>query len=244
MVCGPYFQAALVATAFLLARGDSQNEAHKSENPLAGLAGEYFFSNGFESENLELSSKGRFKLEYRNCTGGYQISGNAKFVDGHLALTTDLVYRMFFDAAPSDFIPIRWGERLYLVPRWEGAVFCNHINLGSPTGYPASTFYIRSGDEKKKVRGLPDVPKEWKPMLLARPLNGKVVEVMKPRRARVNFGHSSGAWKGMMLRVDCEGSPWAQAVEVHATNCVIEGHHPATVYRIGDLVSSKQSLDD
>ena len=241
---GPFLGVVLAWAAFLLAPGDPQHEPDRTENPLVALAGEYFFSNGFESEFLEISPKGRFKLEYHNCTGGYRISGNAKFVAGHLALMPDLVYRMFLGKAPSDLIPIRWGDRLYLVPRGEGTVFCNHINLAGSKGHPGSTFYIRTDDEKKPVHGLPRVPKEWEPMLLARPLNGKIVEVMKHRRARVDFGHERGAWKGMVLWVNCEGSPWAETVEVQATNCVIESNHPATVYKLGDRVSSKQSRED
>jgi hypothetical protein len=234
----------LAWAAFLLAPGDPQHQPNRTENPLVGLAGEYFFSDGFESEFLEISLKGRFQLKYHNCTGGYGISGNAKFVDGHLALTTDLIYRIIGGTAPPDLITIRWGDRLYLVPPREGAVFCNHINLVGSTGHPGSTFYIRGDDEKKPVHGLPRVPKESESMLLARPLNGKIVEVMNHRRARVDFGQESGAWKGMMLWVSCEGSPWAEVVEVHATSCVIENDHPLTVFKIGDRVSSKRSRED
>jgi hypothetical protein len=241
----PILRVWLASLAFLLAAGDPQHQADRPGNPLAALAGEYYFSDGFERESLKISPKGRFELEYDNCTGGFRISGRAKFVDGHLALGSDLVYRIFFVKVPTDLIPIRWGDRLYLVPKGAGDVFCNHVNLMGPSGHPGGTFYLRRGDDEKRVDGLPSVPKAWEHMLLPSPLNGKIVEVMKPGRARVDFGSDSGAWKGMALWVNGEGSPWVETVvEVHATNCVIESNHPATVFKIGDRVSSKRSIDD
>jgi hypothetical protein len=113
MVYGPFLGAVLTSAAFHLALGDPQHEPNRTENPIGALAGEYFFHSGFEGESLEISPKRRFKLDYHNCTGRYRVSGNAKFVDGHLALRTDLVYRMFVGNPPPNLISIRWGDRLY-----------------------------------------------------------------------------------------------------------------------------------
>ncbi len=44
----------------------------------------------------------------------------------------------------------------------------------------------------------------------------------------------------MLLCAECKGWPWVQTVAVHATNCVIETGDPATVFKIGDRVSSRR----
>jgi hypothetical protein len=238
---GPILTAVLASTAFFFEPSDSQRE--KSDKPahsLESLAGEYFFSNGFSGERLAISADGRFKLTYHTCTGQNSTYGRGRFVNGHLVLRTYLVCRVFFDA-PTDLIPIDWGDRLYLVPKGAGREFCDYVNMnGGATRWPPDPLFVRSGDDEKPVDGLPSVPKEWEPMLLPSPLNGKVVEVIGHSRARVDFGYEIGAWKGMPLWAECEGSPWVEAVAVHATNCVIESNHPATAFKIGDRVSSRR----
>ena len=197
-----------------------------------------------KAESLKIRTNGRFTLEYTNCTGGYRIRGGATFVEGDVVLGTGFAYRFLPARRPTHLVPIRWGDRLYLVPRDAGESFCTHVNLRGSSGYPGGTFYIRSDDEKKRVDGLPNVPEEWETMLLATPLNGKIVEVMKPGRARVDLGYKNGIWNRMFLWATCEGSPWVETVAVHATNCVIESNHPATRFKVGDNVSSRQPMDD
>lgn len=109
------------------------------------------------------------------------------------------------------------------------------------SGYfgPSFAYYIRDGDAKKDVSGFPAVPAEWTALLLPEPLTGKVVEVVHPRRAKVDLGIRNVVWNGMSLRVDCEGANIAKVVEVHEDHCFIESNHPATVYRVGQAVSSK-----
>jgi hypothetical protein len=237
----PVFGAALAMSLCAIPPAISRPNVDTHEKTLAGLAGEYFFSDGFESETLRISNRRRFTLAYTNCTGGYRIRGDATLVEGHVVLGTGFAYRFLPARRLIDLIPIRWGDRLYLVPKDAGESFCTHVNLRGSSGYPGGTFYIRSGDEKKQVDGLPSVPEEWETMLLATPLVGRIVEVMKPGRARVNLGYKNGIWNGMVLWATCEGSPWVETVDVHATSCVIESNHPATIFKVGDLVSSRQT---
>jgi hypothetical protein len=236
---GPILTAVLASTAFFIAPGDSQrDEEDTPAHSLASLAGDYFHSNGFSGERLSIRADGRFKLTYHHCTGEFSTYGQARIVCGHLVLRTYLVCRVLY-AAPKALIPVHWGERLYLVPEGESQVFCNYVNReGGRTGWPP--VFVRNGDDEKPVDGLPSVPNEWVPMILPSPINGKVIEVMGHLCARVDFGYENGAWKGMALWADCEGSPWVETVAVHATNCVIESNHPATVFKIGDRVSSRR----
>jgi type II secretory pathway pseudopilin PulG len=64
--------------------------------------------------------------------------------------------------ADSRFIPVHWGDRWYLVPNEAGEAFCDDVKRGrEPRKNVHGHFYLREGDFKKKVSGLPTVPKEW-----------------------------------------------------------------------------------
>jgi hypothetical protein len=235
---GTILKSTVAALLFLFPPASPPETANRHECSLNSLGGKYWCSTGFESWTLTIRTNGQFRLEYRNCTGGFSIRGRARSVEGHLLLRTNLVYR-WLDKAPTDLIPIRWGDRLYLVPKDAGERFCNHANLEGSSGHPLNTFYLRDGDDKKPVDGLPCVPAEWKSMLLPKPVNGEIVEVISTSLARVNMGRESGLWKGMGLSRASEGYSWVTVVEVQATNCVIESNAPPTVFKLGDKVSSR-----
>jgi hypothetical protein len=67
---------------------------------------------------------------------------------------------------------------------------------------------------------------------------------MEQDQARVNLGTKKGVWKGMYLWADCEGSRWAEVVEIHDDDCIIESNHPLTVYKKGESVSSWRHEQD
>jgi hypothetical protein len=71
-----------------------------------------------------------------------------------------------FGGTPTDFVPVHWGDRLYLAPAKSGAAFCDSVNQGEePRDNIHGMFYLRSGDWEKKVKGSPTVPKEWESLL-------------------------------------------------------------------------------
>jgi hypothetical protein len=148
----------LMAASFLPRIGDLKDSARGTRGPRPESAGSYFWSNGFEGEFLEVHPEGRFDLEWSGCVDRYHLGGGATLIDGHLVLSTDLVHLIAGMSAPRELIPIHWGTRLYLVPKEKGPSFCDFVYLVGSSGYPCGTFYIRAGDEKKEVVGLPGVP--------------------------------------------------------------------------------------
>lgn len=80
---------------------------------------------------------------------------------------------------------IRWSGRLYLLVenRWES--FINAINGGllpqteTEDDLYLGSFYRRVGDEAKATSGLPDIPAEWKVLILNTPIEAKVTQVQK-----------------------------------------------------------------
>ena len=104
---------------------------------------------------------------------------------------------------------------MYLVPS-DGIVgFCNEVNDGSePRKGVHGFFLLREGDEKKKVKGFPDVPGEFRPYLLARPIEAEIIGVgkyttrpsvcdwkFKDTPVTLNCGKNKGLLKGMTLHV-------------------------------------------
>ena len=133
--------------------------------------------------------------------GGICLFGDEKLEDLRRTASDFL----FWDQ-PTEFIPVRWGARTYLVPRDEGPSFCDGVNLGWERNIPGLNFYCRDDARGLKVEGLPKVPKDWEPMLRNRPLRGELIGVLSPFMARVDFGSASGAWKGMSLQIEGKGS--------------------------------------
>ncbi len=64
--------------------------------------------------------------------GSYdQNTGQAKVVAGHLILKPERPnVREGFRGTATDFIMVRWGDRLYLISEAEKQEFCNEVNQG------------------------------------------------------------------------------------------------------------------
>jgi hypothetical protein len=195
---------------------------------LKALAGSYYHGDGL-GVNCQLTVKadGTFTFVWRGCLGVYdENDGTAKLIDGHLKLApTKPNKRDGFRGMETDFIPVSWGKlkpRMYLVPAGEAKEFCNSVNQGrEPRGRPHGSHYLRDDDWKTKVDGTPSVPKEWLQWLLAKPIEGKVVEVKPGKVATVDVGSKDGIWAGMELYVEGANFGFVVVKTVEADSCVI-----------------------
>jgi hypothetical protein len=223
----------------------------RSEKPVAIVAGDYYFGDGLGVNcSLTVKREGRFSFVWRGCLGIYdQNMGEAKVEAGHLILKPEKPnVREGFHGMATDYIPVRWGERLYLIPETERREFCNHVNWGGePRDGPHGHFYLRQGDWDKKATGLPGVPKDWDSLLLKKPLQGRVIEVLGGGQARVDLGADSGVWKGMDLWADTKGFGLVQVDEVGAKSSVISARYPDVTpirFQKGQGVRSKLSREN
>jgi hypothetical protein len=214
-----------LAAACFVPSGETRSTGDGLKSPVAEFAGDYYFGDGLGVNcSLTITQGGRFSFGWRGCLGIYdQNSGEAKVEAGHLILKPESPnVREGFRGTATDLIPVRWGERLYLVTEAERWEFCNQVNQGGePRDGPHGRFYLRQGDWAKKVTGPPSVPKGWEPLLLKKPLHGRVIEVLHGDRAKVDLGADSGVWKGMELWADTEGFGLVQVVEVGAESSII-----------------------
>lgn len=155
--------------------------------------------------------------------------------------------------------PVRWGARLYIISEEEMRDFCNAVNAGveprlgaddadyhvSFYGAYLGAFYLRDGDEKKDVSGLPEVPHAFREHLLEKPIEGEVVSVDAEGNAAVSLAREGGLREGMRLFV--QRDPPAHWTEYSINNTLlvmsVQGA-TATVNvgnraRAGDKVSTK-----
>lgn len=105
-------------------------------------------------------------------------------------------------------VPVKWGERVYLIFEPDLKNFANAVNLGvEPRPEMHSeiwfgSFYRREGDEQKSVSGKPSLPAEWQPFLLDKPITAKIISAEKQGEDNLGIidkGSHNGLRVGMVL---------------------------------------------
>ena len=177
-------------------------------------AGQYFF--GFRdgrNATLTLAPENGFTMiGYDRWELDFLDHGTVDWDGKHIRLNCTFdVKSGTIDGEPIKRKPIRWGERVYLIPTFRIIDFCNAINSGwEPRNCTHGRFYLRRGDEEKEVSGKPELPKEFMPYLLDKPIGATIVSV-KDIRERDRFwniatfvvdkGQNDGLLPGMELHV-------------------------------------------
>lgn len=157
-------------------------------------------------------------------------------------------------------LPIEWSKRIYLIYENELKNFTNAINLGieprtsliserySSPWY--GSFYLRSGDERKKVVGNPNLPEKWRTFLLSKPLVATVIGVQKIEKrefvtiitATVNKGTRNGLKVGMQLLVEGEEpSLWngTEVISVKKGTAKIQAWLLRNELKVGDKLRTR-----
>jgi hypothetical protein len=156
-------------------------------------------------------------------------------------------------------LPIEWSGRIYLIYETDLKNFVNAINLGiEPRPWLTSdsavspwfgSFYLRSGDQRKKVLGRPDLPKEWRAFELSHPVIAKVVKVISRKQEKyglesivvINKGTNDGLTIGMLMVARKEIPSLGYGTQVasvgRTTATVKSTMYPAL--KVGDKLSSR-----
>lgn len=114
-------------------------------------------------------------------------------------------------------LPVTWSDRIYLLNEGDLKDFANAINFGleprssltqqSPSEPYYGSFYLRKGDEQKKIKGNPSLPKEWLAFLLRKPVTATVTSIQESKKAAfmtssvatISRGRRDGLKVGMRL---------------------------------------------
>ena len=165
-----------------------QNEIARLKNhPWAGV---YSTGAGLEGFTLTLAPENGFTVIDWSDIGRYDQNHGTVDWDGDriklsLAFAVDSDTTRFARIHASEYILIRWGERVYLVPPDQMMRFVNDVNSMDAVnsgravrpGIGPGGIFLRSGDDKKAVSGKPELPEEFMPYLLDAPINVTIVSV-------------------------------------------------------------------
>jgi hypothetical protein len=203
-------------------------------------AGEYGFGDGLGVNiRMALAPQGGFIYSWHGCLGLYDRNyGKVTAKDGRLVFNLELPNdKRGFSIRSETYVPVRWGERHYLLGEDEARDFANAINAGrEPCGEFCSEFLIRAGDEKKAVAGRPELPPDIARYLLEKPIAAKIVRVIESKvvddevpeikwrvtRVQIGAGLEQGVWEGMEfhpLATAYTGWPFT-VVQVNATHSI------------------------
>ena len=251
--------------------------AQTEQQPL-DLIATYTQGGGFASSAITIEPEGRFHTILSDCTQEYYEAGTYTLKAGVISLVTtkrtvkghgesddqarDLldpkVYKAIYhqDRPAGDredeLIPVKWGDRLYLMQKDSLIEFSNAVNLGLEPRYSLRTdwylgsLYLRNGDENKKPNGYPSLSNELIALLLEKPIEAEIINIEREgdrEVAIINKGSEAGLKPGMRLvltkpRFWDGPSLWSGLVVISAS------YHLAKLrvfeeMKIGDRVSSK-----
>lgn len=216
----PHITRALIQVTVGLALVMGALAAGTEALTLKDVAGAYYFGDGLGVNcSLKLTAGGRFEFKWTGCLGTYdQNGGGALLKDGILHLTPQKPnVQEGFQGTPTQFFPVRWGARMYLVPTNDIVGFCSEVNQGSePRKVVHGAYYLREKDADKPVAGRPAVPEPWKRFLLAKPVRGMITELVGAQEAWMNQGAASGLLEGMILTAQRHGDVGFSQVRVVA----------------------------
>lgn len=165
---------------------DAQRTAITRENSTPSAmawAGDYYAGDGLGANiSMSLASHAGVAAAWQGCLGTYAIN------KGNVVAQSDGSLRLEYEQ-PNDpksigfadhVLPVAWGERMYLIPESQLPAFASAVNLGSePREEAPGSFLMRNGDERREVRGLPDLPPAQRSLIRDVPLDVGVVSVKR-----------------------------------------------------------------
>ena len=151
-------------------------------SPASRWAGSYYQGDGLgENIRLRLAPEAGVTATWNGCLGLYGIN------HGSLVERDDGVILMSYVASnepttaggfPEALIPVRWGERQYLIPPDRMPEFVSAINHGfEPKQGRYGLFLLRDGDENKPVAGLPLLPPGTQAQVRRKPVRARIATV-------------------------------------------------------------------
>lgn len=178
--------------------------------------------------------------------------GDADVEEGRLRESNGMIDATGSLNAPSrrDLVPLRWGERHYLVPSEEMIQFANAVNSGSePHDNTNGDFFLRIGDEKIDVVGTPPLLGQARAILLPHPLRAKIISLGDQVAERpledvdpkyvvlgttviLDVGHKQGVAQGLQLILCNDGYGVGTVLKTYETRSVAAFRQDAEVFQV------------
>ncbi len=207
------------------ARADREAEqlAQEIQSEIATLgehpwAGAYYYGDGRGvNVSLMLAPESGYLFTWRGCLGLYDRNyGPVSYANTTLSLTfTYPNERNGFQGIAEELLLVTWGERTYLIPSDDVIGFCNAVNSRlEPRDRAHGRYFLKRGDDKRDISGLPGIPSRYRQYLLPDPVEAVIIEIgsstTRPSRADWHFkdtrviidkGAHDGLLAGMKLYV-------------------------------------------
>ena len=144
-------------------------------------AGEYYDGDGLEvSASLFIAPKSGFAFWQQGDMGLDDLNyGGVEASGGRLRLLFELPRRRGdFVGIEPELTLVLWGDRHYLIDSGRMPDFVDHVNAGfEPRHGNPGSFLLRRGDEHKAAHGAPDIPVEYRNLLLKVPIRARISSV-------------------------------------------------------------------
>lgn len=211
------------------------------------VVGKYSMGDGLGLNwDMEISSSGRFYLFWRGCLGIYGRSkGWIGAANGSFILHPNLdLWKVIrgIRVASEELIPVRWGERIYLIRKEKMVEFCSYINLGwEPRNKVYGHYYLRREDWKKPSKGRPHVPAPWSDYVLDKAVMGRLVELAGDRQGVVDVGRTSGLLPGMVMYAEDFGNAKPSMITVlsiEESRSLVECRWEDCTFAVGQGIST------
>ena len=184
-------------------------------------SGEYYCGDGLGVNlRLLLAPAAGFVFTWNGCLGTYDRNYGAVTSDdaGRVLLHCEFPNdRRGFQGTATVFVPVRWGERQYLVAEDEMLDFCNAVNSGLARSAERPRFLLRydPSGTPPRVDGDPRLPPQYQSLLRRAPIRGSVRSVGPRTTTRsaggtefhtteitLDVGRAHGVFVGMELFVE------------------------------------------
>jgi hypothetical protein len=153
-------------------------------------AGRYSTGRGLGGQELELAPEAGFVETHWGDAGPWSIAraGSVREENGVLVMRHAPLGLFEKDR----YIPLRWGDRHYLIPEGKLPEFANAINNGWEPGETNASFLIRGGDAHLPVTGDAHLPDTVRRLLLAKPIKARIISVRDVQLTTTTY--PGGSW--------------------------------------------------
>lgn len=142
-------------------------------------AGSYYHGDGLgRNAGLDLAPQKGVAFSVSGDLGLYDLNyGEVAVEENILKFSFALEHQDSINLS-AEYVPVPWGDRVYLIPPQRMIEFCCEINAKKePRKKAYGSFFLRREDWKKPVEGKPKLPEKYMPYLLDKPVDAKIISL-------------------------------------------------------------------
>lgn len=129
--------------------------------------------------------------------------GKAEFSNNRLTIKPEVSEKhLNFQFIPSELIAVKWDKQHFLISADKLMNFAYAVHSGAES--QIVSFFAKSKDYQESRKGLPNLPKEYEPILTMKAIRPKIVAVERKgdfyeRKITLNLGRASKLVEGMIF---------------------------------------------